>query len=369
MIEEKQKKNKRIWFLFIGFLISVICSSIFALAQEVTPSTDEAEVQMEKEIIQGAERQKEAQLKEYFRDYYYKQGIVYYKNGHFQEAMAKFKRALYWWPEYKPAIRYIGLIEDKIAQSQKASMPQEIPPEVKIEEAKAKKEVVIIEETKTKKIEEEKKTPSSELKKEEIPSAQIGEYRIDISDVLDISVWKVPDLSQSEVIVRPDGKISLPLIGDIKAAGLTLSELDKEITQKYALYVREPQVSVMIRKFGGKKVIVLGEVARPGVYTFTGDIQVVEALALAGDCTKYAVKNNVLIIRGDIHKNPTIISSNVLAFLKNARLNENVLIQSQDVIFVPRSLIGNINAFVETIAPIVDMVYKGSTTKTAIESF
>jgi polysaccharide export outer membrane protein len=125
----------------------------------------------------------------------------------------------------------------------------------------------------------------------------------------------------------------------------------------------------MIRKFGGKKVVVLGDVARPGVYTFTGDVRVVEALALAGDCTKYAVKNNILIIRGDIHKNPTVISSNVLAFLKDARLSENVLVEPQDVIFVPRSLIGNINAFVETIAPIVDMVYKGSTVKTAVEGF
>ena len=339
-MDRRQKGYTRIWILAIGFFVLFMCYAIFTLAQEITPSSDEAEIQMEKEIVQGVEGEKEAQLKEYFRDYYYKQGRDYFKKGSYQEAMAKFKRALYWWPEYEPALRYIGLIEDKLAQPQKASMPKEILP-----------------------------APTPEVKKEEMPSTQTDEYRVDISDVLDISVWKVPDLSQSEVIVRPDGKISLPLIGDIEAAGLTLTQIDAEITQKYALYVREPQVSVMIRKFGGKKVVVLGDVARPGVYTFTGDVRVVEALALAGDCTKYAVKNNVLIIRGDIHKNPTVISSNVLAFLKNAKLSENVLIQPQDVIFVPRSLIGNINAFIETIAPMVDMVYKGSTTKTAIDSY
>jgi polysaccharide export outer membrane protein len=339
-MDRKQKRYILIRFLFICCLVSVVCYASFALAQETPSSVDESEIRMEKEIIQEVEKEKEAQLKEYFRDYYYKQGKDYFKEGRYPEAMAKFKRALYWWPEYEPALRYMGLIEDKIAQSQKVS------------------------------ISEEKKTPPTpELKKEEVPSTQIEEYRIDIGDVLDISVWKVPDLSQPEVIVRPDGKISLPLIGDIKTVGLTLTQIDDEITKKYAIYVRDPEVSVMIRKLSGKKVIVLGEVSKPGVYTFTGDVRVVEALALAGDCTKYAVKNNVLIIRGDIHNNPTVISSNVLAFLKDAKLSENVLVQPQDVIFVPRSLIGNINAFVETIAPIVDMIYKGSTTKTAIESF
>lgn len=192
------------------------------------------------------------------------------------------------------------------------------------------------------------------------------EYYIGIGDVLDISLWQIPDLSKPEVIVRPDGKISLPLISDVQAVGLTITQLDEEITLKYTAYVRDPQVSVMIRNFGGSKVIVLGEVARPGVYSFTGDIRIVEALALAGDCTKYAVRNNVLIIRGDIHKSPTVISSNILAFLKDAKLSENVLIQPQDVIFVPRSLIGNINTFLQEIAPIIDNVYKVGTVSDVI---
>jgi polysaccharide export outer membrane protein len=192
------------------------------------------------------------------------------------------------------------------------------------------------------------------------------EYHIGIGDVLDISLWQIPDLSKPDVIVRPDGKISLPLISDVQAAGLTLTQLDEEITQRYTAYVRNPEVSVMIRNFGGgkvigNKVIVLGDVASPGVYSFTGDIRIVEALALAGDCTKYAVRNNVLIIRGDIHNNPTVISANILAFLKDAKLSENVLIQPQDVIFVPRSLIGNINTFLQEIAPIIDAAYRAET--------
>jgi len=187
------------------------------------------------------------------------------------------------------------------------------------------------------------------------------EYHIGMGDVLDISLWQIPDLSKPEVIVRPDGKISLPLISDVQAAGLTLTELDDEITQRYTAYVRNPQVSVMIRNFGGGKVVVLGEVANPGVYSLSGNMRIVEALALAGDCTKYAVRNNVLVIRGDIHNNPTVISSNILAFLKDAKLSENVLIQPKDVIFVPRSLIGNISAFLQEIAPIIDSAYRAET--------
>ena len=340
-MNKKQRRYNIILFLFIFFIIT---PSFFVLAEELSSSSDESDIKIEQKVNQDADEQKQTQLKEYFRGYYYKQGTDYFKKGRYPEAMAKFKRALYWWPEYEPALRYMGLIEDKIAQSQKASVSKEIPPEAKIEEAKT--------------------PPTPEPKKEEIPSTQIEEYRIDIGDVLDISVWKVPDLSQSEVIVRPDGKISLPLIGDVETVGLSLTQLDDEITKRYALYVRDPQVSVMIRRFGGRKVVVLGEVAKPGVYTFTSDIRLIEVLALAGDCTKYAVRNNVLIIRGDIHKNPTVISSNILAFLKDARLSENVLVEPQDVIFVPRSLIGNINAFLETISPIIDGVYKGASIQT-----
>lgn len=364
-MKEGQRNNQRFWILFIGLLALVIGYSTPALAQEAAPLLDKAEVRMEREIIQEVEVEKEAQLQEYFREYYYKQGIVYYKKGNYQEAMAKFKRALHWAPEYEPVLRYIRLIEEKTGQKY---------------------------DFKEEKIPTPEKLTTPEVISPEVSGIAIT-YRIDKEDVLEISVWRHPELLR-EVIVRPDGMISFPLVGDMPAVGKTLTQLDEELTKSLSSYVKEPQisimvesfgwkkevpeevfleenpeVSVMIKKFGGKKVVVLGDVAKPGVYTYTGDIRLIETLALAGDCTKYAVKNNILIIRGDIHSNPTVISSNMLAFLKNAKLSENVLIQPQDVIFVPRSLIGNINAFIETITPIVDMVYKGSTTKTTVENF
>lgn len=212
-----------------------------------------------------------------------------------------------------------------------------------------------------------------------------NEYQIGLGDTLDISVWKIADLSR-EVIVRPDGMISYPLIGNIESAGKTLTQLGEELTKKLKIYVKEPQVSVMVRSFGwkneipeevllwdrpevsviikklgGKKIIVLGDVEKPGVYTLTGEVHLAEALALAGDCTKFAVKNNILVIRGNINNKPQVITANLIKLYKYADLSQNILLSAQDIVFVPRTLIGNINEFMETIAPIINTIFNGST--------
>ena len=110
-MKEVKKRYKLNLFLTIWLLALLSVPLNFALAEEISPTIDESEIQMEKEIIQEVEKEKNAQLKEYFRDYYYKEGIDYYNKGHYPEAIAKFKRTLYWWPEYEPAIRYIKIVE------------------------------------------------------------------------------------------------------------------------------------------------------------------------------------------------------------------------------------------------------------------
>ncbi|MEW6102085.1 MAG: polysaccharide biosynthesis/export family protein [Candidatus Omnitrophota bacterium] len=217
-----------------------------------------------------------------------------------------------------------------------------------------------------------------------IVNQESGEYLINNGDVLDISVWKIADLSK-EVIVRPDGMISYPLVGDLKATGHTLVELDQKLTEALASFVKDPQVAVMIksfgrkeefaddeefmdenpqvsvilREFGEKKVIVLGEVLKPGVYPFTNQIRLMEAIGLAGDFSKYAVKNNVFVIRGDIHKNPEVFTSNVVQLFKYSDFSQNLEIKSQDIVYVPRTLVGNISDFLEFINPTIDAFYKG----------
>jgi polysaccharide export outer membrane protein len=179
------------------------------------------------------------------------------------------------------------------------------------------------------------------------------EYYLDVGDVLDISVWQIPDLSKPEVIVRPDGKISFPLIGDIKAEGLTLTQLDNIITEKLKLYVKTPEVSIMIRRFGeqANKVVILGEIPVPGVYKFSGPPSITELIASAGGYSKYAVLNSIMVIRGDVKTKPEVIRVNFAQIIKSGRLTENIFLKPNDIVYVPRSFIGNVNTFLEIFQP------------------
>lgn len=225
------------------------------------------------------------------------------------------------------------------------------------------------------------------------------EYRIGISDGLDISVWKVPDLS-AKVIVRPDGKISYPLIGDIQAYGRTLTELDDELTEKLSKYVNDPQVSIMvttfgeverkrvtfvtefistfleekpeisiiIRRFGSRKVIVLGEVNSPGIYDLIGNARLLDAIGYAGDFTDLAVAANVFVIRGDITTNPELIKINAWAIIRDGNLGNNIPLENQDVVYVPRSLIGDVKTFIESIYPNVDNFQRSIVLREALKA-
>jgi len=205
---------------------------------------------------------------------------------------------------------------------------------------------------------------------EKIPSAPAVpkpqgrlEYIIGEEDVLQISVWQNQDLSQ-EVIVRPDGAISYPLIGDIQAAGLTITELDKQITEKLKEYVKYPEVSISIRKLGGQKVIVLGEVASPGVYSVTGAKSILEAISLAGGFGKDAVTSSVVLIRGGFGSpRPQRIN---LSRALTGDIRQNVTLQSEDVVFVPKKFIANLNYFLNQV---LDPLSKGMYTAKSLQMY
>ncbi len=113
------------------------------------------------------------------------------------------------------------------------------------------------------------------------------EYRIGREDVLEVAVWHEPELTRV-VPVRPDGKISLPLVGELEAAGKTPTELQQALSGTLARYVQDPQVAVLVREVNGPKVFVLGEVHKPGSFALRGSLSVVQALALAGGRDEYA---------------------------------------------------------------------------------
>ncbi|MEM7816985.1 MAG: polysaccharide biosynthesis/export family protein [Candidatus Aenigmatarchaeota archaeon] len=193
-------------------------------------------------------------------------------------------------------------------------------------------------------IKEYKKTLKKQKpQKEDFPksSQQIKmQYIIGEEDVLYISVWQNEDLNQ-EIIVRPDGCASFPLIGDLKVAGLTIPELDELLTEKLKEYIKRPEVSITLRKIGGSRVVLLGEVTWPGVYNVSGTKTVLELIGMAGDFTRDAVKSSVILIRGGFN-NPKVRRLNIANVLKGD-LTDNVVLESEDIVYVPKTFISNLN--------------------------
>ena len=121
-------------------------------------------------------------------------------------------------------------------------------------------------------------------------------YRIGPEDVLHISVWGNEELTR-DVTVRPDGKISLPLLQDIQAEGLTAAELSGVIHQKLLGYVKDPDVAVIITEINAPKVFVIGKVTKPGEYPLRSEMSVLQALSLAGGFTPFASPKNITVLR------------------------------------------------------------------------
>jgi polysaccharide export outer membrane protein len=127
------------------------------------------------------------------------------------------------------------------------------------------------------------------------PLAQ-AEYQLGREDVVAVELWKDPSLS-AKVPVRPDGKISLPMIGEVVAAGRTARELEREITERLRPMVHDPVVAVMVAEVNAARFYVLGEVAHPGAFPARGAVSVLQALALAGGPTEFASRGSIVVIR------------------------------------------------------------------------
>ena len=123
-----------------------------------------------------------------------------------------------------------------------------------------------------------------------------AEYRLGAEDVIDVFVWKEPELSTT-VVVRPDGRISLPLANELEASGKTAVELQQEIAARLSKYVVQPVVNVMVKQVNSLKISVLGEVRRPDVYKIKNRVTVLDAIAMAGGFTDLARPNKVIVLR------------------------------------------------------------------------
>lgn len=158
-------------------------------------------------------------------------------------------------------------------------------------------------------------------------------YRIGIDDELLISVWKEPDLSGT-VVVRPDGKITLPLINDVYVVGLQTTELQTLLTTKLKPFVTEPQVTVVVRGIKSRKVYVYGQVGRAGAYSLVEHKTVLEVLAEAGGLSTFAKRHSIYVLR-QVDNKQVRIPFNYNDALKAKKPNANFELYPGDIVVVP----------------------------------
>jgi len=159
-------------------------------------------------------------------------------------------------------------------------------------------------------------------------------FVIGAGDVLSINVWKEPDISKS-VPVRSDGKISLPLAGEVQAAGRTPLKLEQDIAAKLKNYISEPDVTVIVQQINSEKFNILGQVARPGSYLLTSAATVLDAIAIAGGFRDFAKKKSVYVLRQNADGTQTRLPFNYKEVVKGQNLQQNVKLQSGDTIVIP----------------------------------
>lgn len=165
------------------------------------------------------------------------------------------------------------------------------------------------------------------------PANQDPNYIIGGQDVLDISVWKEPDLTRS-VPVRPDGKISMPLLNDVQAAGLTPSQLAAQITESLKKFVTNPQVTVIVSAINSQRVYVLGEVNRAGAYPLLPQMTVLQALSSAGGFTQFANSKKIYVMRTENGKQEKY-PFNYNAVIKGKQSEQNIVLKPGDTIVIP----------------------------------
>jgi len=158
-------------------------------------------------------------------------------------------------------------------------------------------------------------------------------YVIGPEDQLSIVYWREKDLS-ADVVVRPDGLISLPLLNDLNANGLTPEQLRVAITQGASKFIEEPTVSVVVKAINSRKVFITGQVAKPGPYPLGGPTTVLQLIAIAGGIAEYANKSEIVVIRNDNGKQTTF-PFNYDQVIKRKSLTQNIELKPGDTVVVP----------------------------------
>lgn len=167
-----------------------------------------------------------------------------------------------------------------------------------------------------------------------VPAAAVGsEYVIGTEDVLGIVFWRDESMS-ADVVVRPDGKISLPLLQDVQAAGMTPDQLRARLEVEAKRFVGDPSATVIVKEIRSRKVYITGQVARPGPYPMLSSMTVLQLIATAGGLLEYADRKRIMVVRAE-GEVPTVFTFNHEDFVNRRNLRQNILLKPGDTVVVP----------------------------------
>lgn len=180
------------------------------------------------------------------------------------------------------------------------------------------------------------KATATELEQSVIDIVDLkNNYKIGIGDILDIVTWKETDFSRENIVVRLDGKISLPLLDDIVAAGLTPLQLKKHISNLLKKFIDSPNVTVVVRSPASQRFYILGEVARTGEYPIQKELTIIQAFAMAGGFTEWATKKEIILIRKKPEGGTDVIKVDYKKLSQGKGLENNIILKADDTIIVP----------------------------------
>ena len=182
---------------------------------------------------------------------------------------------------------------------------------------------------------------------EEPPSYEniISHYYLQPGDIINVKFFRNPELNEN-VIIRPDGRISLQLLDEVDVAGITPPQLEKLLNEKYTPHLKIPMASVIIKSFGGQKVYVGGQVNAPGIINLVGKTSVVQVIFEAGGLRADANMSDVLIISRSSDNTPVARKVNLKKALKGKLSEDETLLRPYDMVYVPKSLIVKANEFI-----------------------
>jgi len=203
--------------------------------------------------------------------------------------------------------------------------------------------------------EEERAAVTGEVASKQLPEKiKISEFVLGPGDEIEVNVYRNPDLT-NKYLIPPDGLISFPLLGEIRAAGIGVTELRKTITSGLSNFLVEPYVSIGVSAIRSQKLYVLGEVEKPGVFQINSPIDVIEAVSMAGGLTVNAKLSSLLLIRGGLDS-PQLKTVNLKKTLKEGDLSENITLIGGDIVYVPATYIASADRFFSHLKNIISPI-------------